>query len=193
MSQRAINIEVIKSEVAEFLKSVRAGESVQSTVTRMVGYKKADDLVSIWAGEIDAQSIDKDEKNKVLSKFRTQLRRAAEANELDQFPSVKKSGQSYAVVWKDWPEEASDIEQAFNEAVAKFRKLPNAENRKGMDLAAEAYAKAAKDSNASTADKVEPNRPESADLGFDEEHDEDVENLVAAIDKFNTGKVAATA
>ena len=89
--------------------------AAQAMITRLVRLQQADRHISTWAGCIADQSINDDERNRMLTTFRGQLKRGAEGadgergaikrEKLAQFPTVKFKAESYAVAWKDWPQD----------------------------------------------------------------------------------------
>lgn len=117
MTQVAINAANIAAQVADWLAMKRNSDSVegeaQAMITRLVRLVQADRHISSWAGQIADQSINDDERNRMLTTFRGQLKRGAEGADgergaikrakMEQFPSVKFKNESYGVVWKDWP------------------------------------------------------------------------------------------
>ena len=114
-----INADSISVQVAEWLAMKRNQESVegaaQAMITRLVRLQQADRHISTWAGCIADQSINDDERNRMLTTFRGQLKRGAEGadgergaikrEKMAQFPTVKFKAESYAVAWKDWPQD----------------------------------------------------------------------------------------
>ena len=114
-----INATSINEQVAQWLEMKRNSESVegetQAMITRLVRLQQADRHISTWAGCIADQSVNDDERNRMLTTFRGQLKRGAEGadgergaikrEKLDQFPTVKFKQESYAVAWKDWPQD----------------------------------------------------------------------------------------
>lgn len=128
---KAINKESVIAQVEIYIAAFRGTESTQQIVNRLVGYANPDKLIGFWGDEIARQAEDKTEKNKVLSVFRGQLKRAAKALELDRFPTVKlaKGAENYHVEWSDLVAAASsELQVAFNE----FKKDPNAATREAL-------------------------------------------------------------
>lgn len=154
---KAINQEAVQAQVAVYLEAQRGNESTQQMINRLVGYSNPDKLIGFWGDEIARQAEDKTEKNKGLSIFRGQLKRAAKALELDIFPTVKleKGADHYHVEWSDLVAAASsELQVAFNE----FKKDPNADTRAALIAAMDNHEAEA------TAETKEEDTIESADM-----------------------------